>query len=76
MSKRGYIDRKLYAKTRVLPEETLAVFEEYADYRPLTVRQVFYRLVGRGVITKDELGRVYDVVLFGRRSRRIPRVGA
>jgi hypothetical protein len=72
MNERGYIDWKPYSKTKALLDETLSVFEEYADYRPLTVRQVFYRLVGRGVIAKTDLKRVYHVVWRGRRSRLIP----
>lgn len=49
MSKRhrGFIEEyKPYAKTRALIERVQAVLTLYADHLPLTLRQIFYRLVG------------------------------
>lgn len=51
MSKRhrGFMDNyKPRADTLELIERVKAVLELYADYLPLTVRQIFYRLVGAG----------------------------
>jgi hypothetical protein len=51
MSKRhrGFVDNyKPRAETLVLIERVKAVLAEYADHLPLTIRQIFYRLVGTG----------------------------
>lgn len=55
---RGLAPWKPQARTRLLLGQLLAVLEEYADYLPLTLRQVFYRLVGTVDYPKDE--RAYD----------------
>jgi hypothetical protein len=47
---RGYIAAyQPQARTRVLLDDAAAVLNEYREYWPLTIRQIFYRLVG----TKD-----------------------
>lgn len=52
---RGYISAyRPQAKTRALLEAVSRVLEEYADHLPLTIRQVFYRLVGAYAYPKDE----------------------
>ena len=43
---RGYAPWRPQAKTRLLLDQVAAILDEYADHLPLTVRQVFYRLVG------------------------------
>jgi hypothetical protein len=51
-----------------------AVLVEYANYLPLTVRQIFYRLVGKFDYPKDELAykRLQEYLNRARRSGRIP----
>lgn len=52
---RGYIvDYRPSKSTRVLLDQVQAVLEEYRDYRPLTCRQIFYRLVGAHGFDKTE----------------------
>ena len=52
---RGYIrDYNPHRKTRTLLEQVLVVLDEYAEFLPLTLRQVFYRLVGRYDFPKRE----------------------
>ena len=50
------------------------VLEEYKDHLPLTVRQIFYRLVGEYGYEKDEraYGRLAETLVRARRSKRIP----
>lgn len=53
---RGYIENyRPQQKTRVLLDDIAAVLEEYRDHWPLTVRQVFYRLIGAHGHPKDEV---------------------
>jgi hypothetical protein len=42
---KGYADWSPRATTRVILEQVDTVFEEYTEHLPLTIRQVFYRLV-------------------------------
>jgi len=52
---RGYIDDyHPQAKTLVLLNQAVAVLTEYRTYWPLTVRQIFYRLVGAYAYEKSE----------------------
>lgn len=52
---RGYIENyRPQAKTQVLLDDALAVLEEYREHWPLSVRQIFYRLVGAHGHPKDE----------------------
>ena len=44
---RGFIDWRPQKRTRVLLDAVLEVLAEYAEQLPLTIRQIFYRLVGR-----------------------------
>jgi hypothetical protein len=55
-------------------EQVRSVFEEYAGYLPLTVRQVFYRLVGSFGYEKTEnaYDRLADTLVRARRARIIP----
>jgi hypothetical protein len=53
---RGFItDWRPRAETRQLLEQTQAVLDEYRDQLPLTLRQIFYRLVGAHGYEKTEL---------------------
>jgi len=51
-----------------------AIIDILADYHPMTVRQVFYRMVARGLISKDERSyRAIQRLLLGlRETERIP----
>ncbi len=70
---RGFADWRPQAKALALVEQVLAVLEEYAAHLPLTLRQVFYRLVGRFDYSKTE--RAYDglieVMNRARRARMV-----
>jgi hypothetical protein len=69
---KGFAEWTVYDKTAPLLADIQDVLEEYREYLPMTLRQVFYRLVGRGY-TKSELfyNRVSEVCSRGRRSGRI-----
>ncbi|MGI8511401.1 MAG: hypothetical protein ACR2NH_02105 [Solirubrobacteraceae bacterium] len=70
---RGYAPWAPRADTRALLEDVLDVLDEYADHLPLTVRQIFYRLVSRGY-PKDEnaYSRLGNALGRARRARMIP----
>jgi hypothetical protein len=51
---RGYAPWRPQAKTLALVDQVREVLDEYRDHLPLTVRQVFYRLVGRYGYDKTE----------------------
>jgi hypothetical protein len=61
-------------KTRDLLVAIDDVLEEYRDHWPLTVRQVYYRLVGLGVIAKGEkvVESLYRHVRLARMAGRLP----
>jgi hypothetical protein len=71
---KGYAAWSPQAKTRTLLVQVEAVLDEYREHLPLTVRQIFYRLVGAFGYEKSEeayesLG---DMLVRARRARRIP----
>jgi hypothetical protein len=43
---RGFAPWSPQPETRALLQQVLAVLREYTEYLPLTLRQIFYRLVG------------------------------
>lgn len=43
---KGYADWRPRKKTRLVLEQVEAVLADYREHLPLTIRQVFYRLVG------------------------------
>jgi hypothetical protein len=45
---KGFAPWKPQKRTAALLEYIEAVLEEYEEHLPLTIRQVFYRLVGKG----------------------------
>jgi hypothetical protein len=55
---RGYAAWQPQAKTKELIDQVKGVLEEYRDYLPMTVRQVFYRLVG--VYGYDKTEQAYE----------------
>jgi hypothetical protein len=58
----------------VLLDQVAAVLEEYEEQLPLTVRQIFYRLVGAYGFEKTEqaYGRLCQHLVRARRARLIP----
>lgn len=70
---RGFIEWNPQAKTRALIEQVQGVLEEYRNHLPLTLRQVFYRLVGAHGYDKTEnaYGRLCEHMNLARRARLI-----
>jgi hypothetical protein len=69
---KGFAGWKPHKKTEVLVADIERVLEEYRSYLPMTVRQVFYRLVGLGHPKSESFyGKVQDACNRGRRSGRI-----
>jgi hypothetical protein len=69
---KGFAEWTAYSKTAPLLADIQDVIEEYREYLPMTVRQVFYRLVGRGYTKSEEFyDKVQDVCSRGRRSGKI-----
>ena len=68
---RGFVDWKPQAATLALLDQVQGVLDEYADYLPLTVRQVFYRLVGAHGYDKTEKAyeRLCEALNRARRAR-------
>jgi hypothetical protein len=62
-------------RTLPLLADVERVFDDYREWLPITVRDVFYRLVGAYGYAKDEgglYGRVQELLVRARRSGRIP----
>ena len=71
---RGYVDEwRPRAKTRALLDDVWDVLDRYDEYLPLTIRQVFYALVGAERLDKTELAysRLCYVLNQARRNRLI-----
>jgi len=69
---KGFHPWTVYSKTAPLLADIQDVIEEYREYLPMTIRQVFYRLVGRGYAkSEDFYGQVREVCNRGRRSGKI-----
>lgn len=70
---RGLASWNPHTVTRERLEDVEAVFEEYAEHRPLTIRQVLYRLAAQYEgWTKDDYNRVQEMLNRARRSGWIP----
>lgn len=71
---RGYADWSPKPETLALIENVNAVFQEYRDQLPLTLRQVFYRLVGAFGYEKTEraYSRLGEHLVRARRAQLIP----
>src|SRR4051812_21927047 len=61
------------ADKEALFEQVLGVFDRYREQLPLTVRQIFYILIGMGLIEKDQgvLNSLNDMLTNARRARRV-----
>ena len=70
---RGFSPWRPQRRAQALLEQVRAVLDEYANYLPLTVRQIFYRLVGAHEFEKTQKGyaRLCDVLNRARRARLI-----
>jgi hypothetical protein len=71
---RGFAPWHPQADTCELLERVRAVLAEYEDYLPLTIRQIFYRLVGAHEFEKSERAykRLCENLNRARRARLIP----
>lgn len=71
---RGLASWQPRGKTLLLIEQVCEVLDEYADSLPLTVRQVFYRLVAAHDYPKDEraYARLGEMLVRARRAGVIP----
>jgi hypothetical protein len=71
---KGYAPYKPRAKTRDVLAQVDEVLTEYRAYLPLTVRQIFYRLVGAFRFPKTEQAyeRLGNYLVRARRARMIP----
>lgn len=71
---RGYADWKPHKATRALLADVETVLETYSEHLPLTIRQVFYALVGAGKLDKTEgaYERLCEHLNRARRARLVP----
>lgn len=71
---KGYAAWRPQAKTRQLLSWVQAILDEYEDHLPLTVRQIYYRLVGTHGYEKTEHAyeRLADHLVRARRAKMIP----
>lgn len=71
---RGYAPWSPHADTLRLVEEARAVLDDYAEQLPLTLRQVYYVLVGREALPKTEHAyeRLGEHMSRARRAQLIP----
>ncbi len=71
---KGYAAWRPREETRVVLAQVDEVLREYREYLPLTVRQIFYRLVGAFNYPKTEQAyeRLGNYLVRARRSKRIP----
>ncbi len=71
---KGYYNWRPQQPARVLIDQVRDVLEEYVDHLPLTVRQIFYRLVATAGYPKDEnaYSRLAEMLVKARRARMIP----
>jgi hypothetical protein len=70
---RGFAEWTPRANSRQLLDQVQSVLDEYAEYLPLTVRQVFYRLVGSRGYDKTELAydRLGELLNRARRAGKV-----
>lgn len=74
MSVRGYAAWKPKGEAVYWVNRSLEVFEAYRDYWPLTIRQLFYRLVADHGYEKTEAayGKLTQLISRGRRAGFVP----
>lgn len=70
---RGFAPWTPQRKTLILLEQVKSVLAEYQDHLPLTIRQIFYRMVGRHGYDKTEnaYGRLCETLNRARRAQII-----
>jgi hypothetical protein len=71
---RGFVDWHPAGKTRLVLDQVQAVLAEYAAHLPLTIRQIFYRLVGAYDFPKleNDYKRLCRILSSARRDQTIP----
>lgn len=71
---RGYAAWAPRPETARVIEQVQEIIDEYRDHLPLTVRQIFYRLVGAHDYPKDERAykRLGEYMVRARRARMVP----
>jgi hypothetical protein len=69
---RGYRPWTPRSRARATLDQVLAIFEKYEDQRPLTGRQVLYRMMVHFDHPKEIEGHLYYVLDRGRRAKLIP----
>jgi hypothetical protein len=71
---RGFVEWRPQAKASALVAQVQSVLEEYRQHLPLTLRQVFYRLVGAHGYEKTETAykALGEVLNRARRARLVP----
>ena len=71
---KGYADWSPRAKTRTILGQVNEILAEYEDYLPLTVRQIFYRLVAAYMYEKTDKAydRLADYIVRARRAEILP----
>ncbi len=71
---RGFAPWNPQAKTRVLLAEVEQQLDLWSAQHPLTGRQIYYGMIGRGVIDKNEAiyAKILDILNRGRRAGMIP----
>lgn len=71
---KGYAEWRPRAETRTVLSQVEEVLREYREHLPLTVRQIFYRLVGAFGYPKTEQAyeRLGNYLVRARRARLIP----
>jgi hypothetical protein len=71
---KGYAAWRPQRRTVALLDQVSPILDEYEDYLPMTVRQLFYRLVGAYGYDKTELAynRLAEHLVRARRARIIP----
>lgn len=72
--KRGFAPWNPQAKTKVLLDEVLVQLDLWGDQLPVTIRQLFYGLIGRAVIDKTEptYAKLCEVLNRARRAGMVP----
>ncbi|WP_405243806.1 hypothetical protein [Lentisalinibacter salinarum] len=70
---RGFSDWRPQRRARELLDAVDVILDEYADHLPLTLRQVFYRLVATSVLDKSERDyrRLCETMNRARRARLV-----
>jgi hypothetical protein len=69
---RGFIDWRPYGRNVGLLDQVRQVLDQYLEHLPLTLRQIFYRLVALYCCEKTELAykRLAELLGNARRARR------